>query len=277
MTIDSHQHFWRYNPARDGWITDEMAALKRDYLPQHLLTELKLNQVEACIAVQADQSEDETLFLIDLAQGHSFIRGVIGWVDLRSDRLPEQLKFFSQFDKLRGFRHIVQSEGDERFLLRTDFLRGISELQAFGFTYDILIYARQLPAAVEFAAKFPEQKFVVDHIAKPEIRAKEIAGWERWMRRMAALPNVYCKLSGMVTEAKWTRWRPSDFAPYLDVVFECFGSDRLMFGSDWPVCLLACSYCQVKEIIADYTNALPQHEKDKIFGLNAAKFYGLAA
>ena len=254
-----------------------MAALKRDYLPEHLLPELQLNQVAGCIAVQADQSEDETMLLVDLAQRYSFIRGIVGWVDLRSDRLPERLKFFSQFEKLRGFRHIVQSESDERFLLQKDFLRGIAELRAFGFTYDILIYARQLPAAVEFAARFPEQKFVVDHIAKPEIKAKEIAGWERWMRRMAALPNVYCKLSGMVTEAEWTRWRPSDFAPYLDVVFECFGSDRLMFGSDWPVCLLAGSYCRVKEIIADYTNALPQHEKDKIFGLNAAKFYGLAA
>ncbi|HKU20754.1 MAG TPA: amidohydrolase family protein [Terriglobales bacterium] len=277
MTIDSHQHFWRYNPVRDGWITDEMAALKRDYLPEHLLTELKLNQVEACIAVQADQSEDETMFLVDLAERHGFIRGVVGWVDLRSDRLPERLKFFSQFEKLCGFRHIVQSEDDERFLLRKNFLRGISELQAFGFTYDLLVYARQLPAAVEFAARFPEQKFVVDHIAKPEVRAKEIAGWERWMRQMAALANVHCKLSGMVTEADWMRWRPSDFEPYLDVVFDCFGSDRLMFGSDWPVCQLAGSYCQVKKIISDYTNALPQCEKDKIFGLNAAKFYGLAA
>lgn len=277
MTIDSHQHFWRYNPVRDGWITEEMAALQRDYLPEHLLPELKLNHVEGCIAVQADQSEDETMLLVDLAQRHSFIRGVIGWVDLRSDRLPERLKFFSQFEKLRGFRHIVQSESDERFLLRRDFLRGISELRAFGFTYDILVYARQLPAAVEFAARFPEQKFVVDHIAKPQIKVKEIAGWEHWMRRMAALPNVHCKLSGMVTEADWRRWRPSDFEPYLDVVFECFGSDRLMFGSDWPVCLLAGSYCQVKKIIADYTQALPQYEKDKIFGLNATRFYGLAA
>lgn len=277
MTIDSHQHFWRYNPVRDGWITEEMAALQRDYLPEHLLPELKLNQVEGCIAVQADQSEDETMLLVDLAQRHSFIRGVIGWVDLRSDRLPERLKFFSQFEKLRGFRHIVQSESDECFLLRRDFLRGISELRAFGFTYDILVYARQLPAAVEFAARFPEQKFVVDHIAKPQIKVKEIAGWEHWMRRMAALPNVHCKLSGMVTEADWRRWRPSDFEPYLDVVFECFGSDRLMFGSDWPVCLLAGSYCQVKKIIADYTQALPQYEKDRIFGLNATRFYGLAA
>lgn len=277
MTIDSHQHFWRYNPVRDGWITEEMAALQRDYLPEHLLPELKLNHVEGCIAVQADQSEDETMLLVDLAQRHSFIRGVIGWVDLHSDRLPERLKFFSQFEKLRGFRHIVQSESDERFLLRRDFLRGISELRAFGFTYDILVYARQLPAAVEFAARFPEQKFVVDHIAKPQIKVKEIAGWEHWMRRMAALPNVHCKLSGMVTEADWRRWRPSDFEPYLDVVFECFGSDRLMFGSDWPVCLLAGSYCQVKKIIADYTQTLPQYEKDKIFGLNATRFYGLAA
>jgi L-fuconolactonase len=254
-----------------------MAALQRDFLPEDLASELEQNQVDGCIAVQAAQSEDETMFLLDLARRHSFIRGVVGWVDLRCDRLPARLQYFSQFPKLRGFRHIAQAEPDDRFLLRPDVLRGIGELRGCGFTYDILIYARQLPAAVELAARFPQQKFVLDHIAKPAIKAGEVAGWERHIHDLAALPNVFCKLSGMITEADWRRWRPGDLRPYLDIVFECFGTGRLMFGSDWPVCLLAGSYGQVKKIIADYTEALPQSEKDKIFALNAARFYGLAA
>jgi L-fucono-1,5-lactonase len=277
VTIDAHQHFWHYNPARDGWITEEMAPLKRDFLPEHLVPELRKNQINGCIAVQVGQSERETMFLLDIAEHNRFVRGVVGWVDLRSDHLPQRLQCFSQFGKLRGFRHIVQAEKDGRFMLRNDFLAGIAELQAFGFAYDILIYARQLPAAIELAAKFPRQKFVLDHIAKPEIKAKEITGWERCIRRLAAHPNVWCKLSGLITEADWRSWEPGDLKPYLDVVFDCFGVDRLMFGSDWPVCLLAGSYRQVKEIIADYTEVLPQSDKDKIFGLNAARFYGLAA
>lgn len=252
-----------------------MAALKRDFLPPDLLVELRQNRVEGCMAVQADQSEQETMFLLDLARKHEFIRGVVGWVDLRSDRLPERLKFFSQFGKLRGFRHIVQAEADDQFMVRKDFLRGIGELEAFGFTYDILIYARQLPAAIELAAKFPRQKFVLDHIAKPAIKAREIAGWERHIRELAAAANVWCKVSGMITEADWRHWQPGDMKPYLDVVFDCFGTGRLMFGSDWPVCLLAGSYGRAKQIIADYTEPLPPSAKDNIFGYNAARFYGL--
>lgn len=276
LIIDSHQHFWRYTPARDGWISDDMEAIRRDFLPQDLLPELRQNRVDGTIAVQADQSEQETMFLLELAAQHEFIRGVVGWVDLCSERLPERLQFFSQFAKLRGLRHVVQSEPDDRFMLRTDFVRGIGELQAFGFTYDILIYARQLPEAIELAGKFPRQKFVLDHIAKPAIKAREIAGWERDIRELAKAANVWCKLSGMITEADWRNWRPGDLKPYLEVVFDCFGDDRLMFGSDWPVCLLAGSYGRVKEVIAKYTEALPHSEKSNIFGYNAARFYGLA-
>lgn len=277
MRIDSHQHFWHYDPVRDGWITGEMAVLRRDFLPEHLNTELSANHLDGCVAVQTDQSERETMFLLDLARERGFILGVVGWVDLRSDRLPERLHYFSQFPKLRGFRHIAQAESDERFLLRPDFLRGIGQLHGFGFTYDILVYARQLPAASDLVAQFPAQKFVVDHIAKPQIKAREITGWERDIRRLAGHRNVECKLSGLVTEADWKGWRAADFKPYLDVVFDCFGTDRLMFGSDWPVCLLATSYTRVKKLIAEYTKELPQSEKEKIFGRNAARFYELAA
>ena len=254
-----------------------MVAIQRDFLPDDIVPELKHNHVEGCIAVQAEQSEEETMFLLDLAGQHDFIRGVVGWVDLRSDRLPERLQFFSQFGKLCGFRHIVQAETDDRFMLRQDFLRGIGELQAFGFAYDILIYARQLPAAIELVLRFSEQKFVLDHIAKPAIKAREIGDWEREIRQLALCSNVFCKLSGLITEADWHRWRFSDLKPYLDVVFDCFGTDRLMFGSDWPVCLLAGSYTQVKQIITQYTETLPQLDRDKIFGRNAPRFYGLTA
>lgn len=273
--IDAHQHFWKYDPVRDGWITGEMSVLKRDFLPGDLLQELRANGIDGSIAIQASQSEEETGFLLDLAPQFNSIAGVVGWVDLRADNLAERLEYFSHFDKLRGFRHIVQAEPDDRFMLGGDFLRGISRLKEFGFTYDILIYPKQLPAAVELVGKLPEQRFALDHIAKPAIKTKEIADWAKHIKTLAAAPNVYCKLSGLVTEADWKNWRPDDFKPYLDVVFEAFGCDRVMFGSDWPVCLLAGSYQQVKELVMDHVRDRPETEKENIFGGNAIRFYGL--
>jgi L-fuconolactonase len=275
MSIDSHQHFWRYDPARYGWIDERMGVLQRDFLPEQLASELDANKIDASIAVQADQSEQETLFLLDLAKRSRRIAGVVGWVDLVSPRLDDRLKVFSQFEKLRGLRHVAQSEPDDRFLVRPDFTRGISRLQEFGFTYDILIYPKQLPAAIELVAKFPEQRFVLDHLAKPEIKTKNIAAWATLIGSIGRNPNVYCKLSGLVTEADWRRWSPANFDPYLDVVFEAFGVDRLMFGSDWPVCLLAASYKQVKDIIADFVERKAPKAKEKIFGANAVRFYDL--
>lgn len=277
MHIDSHQHFWRYDPKRDGWITDEMAVLKRDYLPHDLIPQLHENGVDGCIAVQADQSEAETQFLLELAAAHSEIAGVVGWVDLLSEDVSDRLGYFSRFKKLRGFRHVLQSEADDRFMMRKDFLRGIGCLSRYRFTYDILIYTRHLPVAIEFVRQFPEQKFVLDHLAKPPIKAGELDPWARNIRALAAHTNVWCKLSGMVTEADWKSWNHFDFQPYLDVVFEAFGTDRLMFGSDWPVCLVAGCYAQVKKIVEDYTSDLSACEKDDIFGSNAARFYGLGA
>lgn len=272
MRIDAHQHFWRYNPARDAWITDEMAVLKNDFLPRQLTPEMLANNLQACIAVQADQSEAETLFLLDLAARHEVIQGVVGWVDLCAGNVAERLEFFSGYPKLRGFRHIVQAEPDD-FMLRPDFLRGIECLENFGFTYDILVYARQLPAAIELVSRYPEQLFVVDHIAKPSIKDKTYHSWARDMGAIAGNRNVYCKVSGLVTEADWRQWSHDDFKPYLDVVFEAFGVDRLMFGSDWPVCLLAATYSEVVDIVMDYTRSLSDLDTQKIFGLNAADFY----
>ena len=226
-----------------------MSVLKRDFLPGDLALECKVNGIDASVAVQASQSEEETLFLLELAEDNPRIAGVVGWIDLMSPQIDERLKFFSRYKKLCGFRHIAQAEPDERFLLQSDFVRGISQLRKFDFTYDILIYPKQLPAAIELVSQFPEQRFVIDHLAKPEIRSHDIKFWTKHIRRVAQTPNVHCKLSGLVTEADWQNWKAEDFKPCLDVVFEAFGPDRLMFGSDWPVCLLAASYTQAKQII----------------------------
>jgi L-fuconolactonase len=275
MRIDAHQHFWRFDPARDTWITDEMSRLKRDFLPDDLIPELHANGVDASIAVQADQSERETLFLLDLADRCPSIAGVVGWVDLTSPNVAERVSFFSQFEKLCGFRHVVQAEPDDRFMLREDFLNGIANLAPFDFSYDVLIYPRQLPATIELVSRFPGQSFIVDHLAKPPVKTKQMDSWARNIRLLASCPNVYCKLSGLITEADWNHWHPDDFRPFLDVAFEAFGSQRLMFGSDWPVCLLAGSYSQVVQLIAGYLSRRPAQEQEAIFGGNATRFYGL--
>jgi L-fuconolactonase len=275
MRIDSHQHFWRYNQKRDAWMTDEMSVLKRDFLPPNLLPELSANWMHGTIAVQADQSEAETKFLLNLGAEHNWILGVVGWVDLCSPNLSERLAYFSQFKQVCGFRHIVQAERDDRFMLRTDFLAGVAALQRFDFSYDVLIYPRQLPAALELVEKFPQQRFVVDHLAKPQIRSRMWSPWAEQIRLIGTHKNVYCKLSGLITEADWSNWREDDFRPYLDVVFDAFGPDRLMFGSDWPVCLLAGNYGDTTRLVENYIRDLSAAHQKGIFGLNAAKFYGL--
>ena len=275
MNIDSHQHFWRYDAVRDAWITEAMAVLQRDFLPEHLVTELTANAMDASVAVQADQSETETMLLLDFAKKNERTAGVVGWVDLRSPNLAERLEYFSRFPQLRGFRHIAQAEPDDRFLVREDFVRGVAQLRTFGFTYDILVYPKQLPAAIELVARLPEQRFVIDHLAKPEIKAGKTEPWATYMRKIAQHQNVFCKVSGLVTEGDWKHWKPDDFRPYLDVLFDAFGPNRLMFGSDWPVCLLAGTYRHVKQLVETYVKDFSQADREKIFGGNAALFYGL--
>lgn len=275
MIIDAHQHFWTYSPETHGWIDDNMTILKRDFLPTHLKTIYNENQIDGCIAVQASQSETETQFLLDLASQYDFIKAVVGWVDLRGPRLAERLAFYVDQQKLSGFRHIVQSEPDPNFMLQEDFKSGISALASHDFTYDILIFPKQLDAANKLVREFPNQRFVVDHLAKPFIKTGEIETWKKGMTNLAKSENVYCKLSGMVTEANWESWDYKDFVPYLDVVFESFGPNRLMFGSDWPVCLLAASYDFMKEIITTYISQLSSSEIDQIMGLNAIEFYNI--
>ncbi|MFI5156700.1 MAG: amidohydrolase family protein [Chitinophagales bacterium] len=272
--IDAHVHFWTYDKKRDGWITNDMKLLKQDYLPEHLALNLKRNGVEFCVAVQVDQSELETHFLIELAKTHPVIRGVVGWVDFRAADIEDRLKYFSEYPIIKGWRHIVQGEPND-FLLGKDFQRGVRALKAFDQTYDILIYSYQLPAALEFVRQLPEQKFVLDHCAKPEIIKKDLTKWKLMMQEMATHPNVYCKLSGLFTEAAWKNWSASDFYPYLDVVFESFGPDRLMFGSDWPVMLLSGIYVQWKSLLEKYLENHEPEVYEKIFRLNAIQFYNL--
>ncbi|GAA4451920.1 amidohydrolase family protein [Nibrella saemangeumensis] len=274
MTIDAHQHFWFYDLERDTWITEEMQTIRRDFLPADLEPVLKENGIDGCVAVQVAQSEEETLLLAQLAQAYDFIKGVVGWVDLRSEKIYERLEVLSQFEEVKGFRHIVQAEPED-FMTRPEFIRGIRQLTAFDFTYDILIYPSQLKAALQLVQAVPEVKFIIDHLAKPFIKEQKINTWSNYMAEIAKSPNVYCKVSGMVTEADWHNWSKKDFFPYLDVVFEHFGPDRLVYGSDWPVCLVAANYTQVKTILEEYVEPWGQEVRDKVFGANAVKFYNL--
>jgi len=276
MVIDAHQHFWRYQTSKQTWIDDSMALLKRDFLPRDLQKELAENQVDGCVSIQAEHSESETLFLLRLAEEHPFIKGVVGWVDFRSAKVEERLSFFSTFAKLRGFRHIVQGEKDVNFLLRKDFLNGIGLLEKYGFTYDILVFPHQLGAVLGFVKQFPNQKFIIDHLAKPYIKDGFFEGWALLMKAVAQHQNVYCKISGMVTEADWAHWKQEDFVPYLEVVFEAFGMDRVLFGSDWPVCLLATNYSEAKGIVEDFIVQFSEDEQEKLFGSNAIRFYNLS-
>jgi len=273
VRIDAHQHFWVYRPQTHAWISDEMAVLKRDFLPPDLAPLLAAAGLDGCVAVQASQSLDETRFLLDLARRHSFVKAVVGWVDLVSPDLESQLESFASDPAFRGVRHVAQDEPDDRFLARDDVVRGISTLVRHGLTYDILVYARQLPAAVELARRLPDQPFVVDHVAKPEIRAGRLEGWREGIRDLAALPHVTCKLSGIVTEAHWDRWTPADLRPVLEAVLEAFGPTRLMIGSDWPVCLLAADYGAVIGLVRDFIATLSADEQAAILGGTAARFY----
>lgn len=275
MRIDAHQHFWRYSAEEYDWIDDSMRVLRRDFLPSDLKPELEAAGIDACIAVQARQALQETRWLLALADENPFIAGVVGWVDLRADDVRDQLAVLSKNPKLVGVRHVVQGEPDDRFLLRPDFLRGVATLQEFRLTYDILIFPRHLPVAIEFVSRFPKQRFVLDHLAKPFIRAQTVEPWATHIRELAKFSNVFCKLSGMVTEADWKNWKPEHFRPYLDTAFEAFGADRLMIGSDWPVCKAAGTYSQVMSLVIDFLDQHTPDAREKILGGNAQRFWSL--
>ncbi|WP_448105271.1 amidohydrolase family protein [Pedobacter panaciterrae] len=275
LRIDSHQHFWKYNAVRDSWITDDMAVLQDDFLPMHLQPVLQHFDFDGCVVVQADQSAAENAFQLQNAKDHSFIKGIVGWVDLRAANISEQLADLSEHPQMKGFRHILQGETDRALMLKPDFVNGISKLKDYGFTYDILVFPDQLQYAAELVAKFPDQPFVLDHIAKPDVKNKNIEDWALDIQKLAAHENVYCKISGLVTEADWKYWKKEDFTPYLDVVFEAFGTNRLMYGSDWPVSLVAAAYGQVVDLAKSYVSELSENEQGLFWGGNATKFYNL--
>lgn len=275
MRLDSHQHFWSYSEAEYDWIDERMTRIRRDFSPQDLEPILRRNGFDGAIAVQVRQSLEETEYLLGLADRNEFIKGVVGWVDLRSPGVRRDLERFSAHPRFRGVRHIVQAEPDDRFLLREDLLEGIGLLREFDFTYDILVYHRQLPAVVEFVERFPEHRLVLDHIGKPAIAKGEIEPWATSIRKLGKRENLFCKVSGMVTEAEWRGWKKSDFTLYLEIVLEAFGPGRLLFGSDWPVATLAASYEEVVELVDDFLSPLSTVDKDSVFGANAARFYGL--
>jgi L-fuconolactonase len=274
MKIDAHQHFWKYRPERDTWIDDSMAKIQNDFLPSDLKGLLEANSVEGCIAVQADQSEEETRWLLHLATENDFIKGVVGWVDLCADEVEERLLFFSKNPFFKGVRHIVQAEKND-FVLQDDFQNGIRKLAPLGLTYDLLVHPHQLEAATELVFQHPDQTFILDHLAKPNIKAKEIDSWKSQIEVISAAPNISCKLSGMVTEADWADWAAKDFTPYLQTVFDYFGVERVLFGSDWPVCLLAAEYKKVLQLVQDFTANLSKEEQTRIFGANACEIYNL--
>ena len=274
MRLDAHQHFWSYDAAQYPWIPPG-SPLHRSWLPDDLAALQKPLGFDGSIAVQARQIVGESDWLLGLADKHANVKGVVGWVDLRSDRVEADLARLAVRPKFVGVRHVVQEEPDDDFMLGKDFQRGISKLQAHGLTYDILIYPKQLEAAIRLAENFPDQPFVLDHIAKPPIKDGTIEPWKSQLRQLAKLPNVHCKVSGMLTEADHQAWKAEQFRPYLDTVFEAFGPGRLMYGSDWPVCLFAGSYEQAFRLVDDYARGLTEAERSGLFGGNGARFYGV--
>ena len=273
--IDSHQHFWQFDPVRDSWINDDMKVIQRDFYPEHLYPVLQESGVDGTVIVQSDQSEEENGFQLGNAEKFDFIKGVVGWVDLQAVDIEEKLAYYISFKKMKGFRHVLQGEVDRALMLKPAFKHGISLLNKYGFTYDILIFPDQLGYSLELVKEFPDQPFVIDHIAKPYIKAGKIDDWKRDMEAVAQQQNVYCKISGMVTEADWKQWKKQDLLPYIDVVVNAFGTKRIMFGSDWPVCLVASSYKQWIELLREYFASFSQEERDAFFGQNAIGFYKL--
>lgn len=275
MKVDAHQHFWHYTAEEYGWIGPGMELLQRNHLPADLAPILESAHIGGTVTVQARQTLAETEWLLELAGQYSFIKGVVGWIDLCSPELPAQLARFCAHPRFRGVRHVLQDEPDDQFMLRPAFQQGLATLADFGLTYDLLIFPRHLPVACQVVERFSDQPFVLDHIAKPFIKDRVLEPWATDIRRLAAFPNVCCKVSGIVTEADWRRWQALDFRPYLDIVFDAFGPGRIMFGSDWPVCTVAGSYLEVGGILCDYAQALSTEEQADVWGCTAVRFYKL--
>jgi L-fuconolactonase len=275
MVIDSHQHFWRFNTQDYGWMSDAMAAIRRDFLPADLHHEMTKAGIDGAITVQARQTLEETNWLLDLADQNDFLRGVVGWAPLISSTVADALERLSQRPKLKGVRHVLHDEPDDNYVLRDDFNRGVAQLRRFKLAYDILIFERHLPQTIAFVDRHPEQTFIVDHIAKPRLKINLLSPWRENMGELARRPNVYCKLSGMVTEALWHTWTAEQLRPFAEVVLDAFGPQRVMFGSDWPVCLVACDYARWREVVEGFISGLSGTEQAGVMGEAAMRAYAL--
>ena len=273
MRIDAHQHFWNHDPIKHFWINDDMKVIKRDFSPGELAPLLKESKFDGTIAVQADETMAETTFLLDLARKNDYIKAVVGWVDLRKEAVEDDLLMLKSQQKLAGFRCIMQGTEDEAFLKNRLFIQNVSRLTQFDFTYDLLVFHNQMESLVRFTDKLQDNRLILDHIGKPDIKKKQIKQWKEQLRILSANPNIYCKLSGMLTEADHQRWTYDDIMPYMETAAEYFGVDRLCFGSDWPVCLLAGSFKQVHDVVDRFVEQLNTTEREKIFGTNTAAFY----
>lgn len=273
--IDAHQHFWKFDAAEYGWIGADKQVLRKDFLPGDLEPELAAAGITGTISVQARQSLEETRWLLALADRHHFIHGVVGWAPLTEANVGATLERLAAHPKLRAIRHVLHDEVDERYILREDFNRGVAELKRFDLAYDILIFERHLPRTIEFVDRHPDQIFIVDHMAKPRVRDGSVSPWRENMRELAKRPHVYCKISGLATEADHVNWSEAQLAPYMDSVLSAFGPKRVLFGSDWPVCLLAIGYCRWAEIVARFVDRLPEGEQERIWSATAREAYRL--
>ena len=271
MRIDSHVHFWKYTPEDYSWIDDSMMVIQKDFLPEDLAPILDNNKIEGCIAVQAVQAEADTDFLLQLAQQNKFVKGVVGWVDLTSSKVEERLRHFSTNSFFKGVRHTVYDERGE-FMENPDFQKGISLLKNFGLTYDLLVFDYQLPGAINLVSNFPNQKFVLDHLGKPKVSQGISKDWSENIKALSKFPNVYCKISGLFSEAENFKWDRASLNPFMEIAFREFGVERILFGSNWPVCLCAANYPDTYQIIENYLN----HDKELlqlVLGGNSQKFY----
>jgi L-fuconolactonase len=275
LKLDSHQHFWKYSDAEYGWIDDN--TLRRDFLPDDLHKELKSAGIDGSISVQARQTTGETEWLLSLAEQNSFLRGVVGWVPLTSPSVEGDIEKYASHRKLKAVRHVVQDEKDDRYILRPDFNAGVALLDKHGLAYDILIFEKHLPYAIQFVDKHPNQRFILDHIAKPRIREGAVQPWRDNLREMAKRPNVWCKVSGVVTEADHQKWTEAQVRFYIDAAIDAFTPKRIMFGTDWPVCTTATTYKNWTELMRRATKNLSPSERDSIFGGAAAAAYRIDA
>lgn len=275
LRIDAHQHFWLFDEARDQWITEDMSVIRKDFLPEDLEPILEEYGVDGCIAVQSVDAVSDNDFLLELANKNAFVKGIVGWLDFTAPSIERELEHYSQFPLIKGWRYVLQGNPKRDLMLTPNFVHNIGLLGKYNYTYDLLVFPDQLKFATELVAQFPNQKFVLDHIGKPNLKEKNFDVYSQDLRKLAQYQNVYCKVSGMVTEADWDNWEKADYSRVLDIVTMAFGKSRIMFGSDWPVCQLATNYSEVKNIVEQYYNFLSEEDKANVFGGNAIRFYNL--